>query len=109
MATPDPITALDQRLAEHEDRLDDLENHYEGMAGVLDTIADLRDEQRDMRDEMRSLRDAVLRGFTGTQAVISRNGGRRGIDWKTVLAVISGVSIPIATAIIATGGGGGGP
>jgi hypothetical protein len=112
----DEVLAL-RRLPERMGRMDETLQavvHTQQEMKAADLRADEREERRvialrnDMHEGFKALEKrfdehdkdhaAVLAGMYGATPP------RRGVDWKMILLVVSGVSVPIASAIIATGG-----
>lgn len=115
--------ALDQlarRVEINTERVDDVENEHEALAGLIATVdgmdkrldqmweamrdaagleerrvGSLRGELGELRADVKRCTDAVAEGFGAVRLE------RRGVDWKTVLAVASTIAVPIMVALIA--------
>lgn len=113
-----PLKELPAATAEIARGLEDLVETSRDMRRAMERAADLEErrikglhrDNRELRKELLGRFDKVDRDHeTAAKAVAAATGqpvpaGRT--DWKTVLAAISALTVPLAAAIIATGGPG---
>lgn len=92
--------SLETNVRDNTRRLDAINGDLDQITEALERI---RSDVRSLTEKLQRVGKTVDRVESG-QAVIHTDTA--GIDWKTVLAVVTGVTVPIATVIIATGGGG---
>lgn len=105
----------------------DLEDQVEALRRLPERMAELRATCEASHQLTKDLREDVLRGdaredrrVAGLHRKLDSLGAdvaerfdridgahdrAAGIDWRTVLAVVTGVTVPLAVAVIAAGGG----
>lgn len=119
--------AISVALDGHGRRLDEVEDQVEALRLLPERMADMRATCEAGLQATKSLREDVLRGddredgrVKGLHTRLDQldrkldqrfdhidvaHAAAAGVDWRTVLAVVTGVAVPLAVAIIASGGG----
>lgn len=119
--------AITVAFDDHGRRLHEVEDQVEALRLLPERMADLRATCEASHETTKSLRADVLRGDDREDRrvkglhdrldqldrklderfdrVDGAHAAAAGIDWRTVLAVVTGVAVPLAVAIIVSGGG----
>lgn len=119
--------AITVAFDDHGRRLHEVEDQVEALRLLPERMADLRATCEASHELTKSVRADVLRGDAREDRRVSGLHNRldqldhklderfdridgahdraAGVDWRTVLAVVTGVTVPLFVAIIASGGG----